>query len=80
MDEKVNAVYVSNLPLDIDDEEFREFMAKAGVIQPDARNHKPKLKLYRAEDGGLKGDGRCCYVRKVFLFYYYYNYRCSGIG
>ncbi|KAF1769616.1 hypothetical protein GCK72_001433 [Caenorhabditis remanei] len=62
--DKVHAVYVSNLPLDITDEEFQEFMSKCGVIQPDIRTNKPKCKLYRNEEGDLKGDGRCCYIKK----------------
>ncbi|KJH47510.1 hypothetical protein DICVIV_06397 [Dictyocaulus viviparus] len=64
MQEKVNAVYVSNLPTDITFEEFKEFMSKCGVIQPDARTNKPKLKLYTDDQGHLKGDGRCCYIKK----------------
>ncbi|CAI2308958.1 unnamed protein product [Caenorhabditis sp. 36 PRJEB53466] len=62
--DKVHAVYVSNLPTDITDEEFQTFMSKCGVIQPDIRTNKPKCKLYRDEDGDLKGDGRCCYIKK----------------
>uniref|UniRef100_W6NC37 17S U2 SnRNP complex component HTATSF1 n=1 Tax=Haemonchus contortus TaxID=6289 RepID=W6NC37_HAECO len=64
MEEKVHAVYVSNLPTDITMDEFKEFMSKCGVIQPDARTNKPKLKLYVDEQGQLKGDGRCCYIKK----------------
>ncbi|VDO51279.1 unnamed protein product [Haemonchus placei] len=63
MEEKVHAVYVSNLPTDITMDEFK-FMSKCGVIQPDARTNKPKLKLYVDEQGQLKGDGRCCYIKK----------------
>lgn len=62
--DKVHAVYVSNLPEDITDEEFQKFMSKCGVIQPDIRTNKPKCKLYREENGKLKGDGRCCYIKK----------------
>ncbi|VDN25569.1 unnamed protein product [Cylicostephanus goldi] len=43
---------------------FQEFMSKCGVIQPDARTNKPKLKLYVDENGDLKGDGRCVYIKK----------------
>ncbi|GMT29227.1 hypothetical protein PFISCL1PPCAC_20524, partial [Pristionchus fissidentatus] len=64
MEEKVHAVYVSGMPLDIKDEEFEAMISKCGVIQSDARTNKPKLKLYRDEDGNPKGDGRACYVRK----------------
>ncbi|CAI4227699.1 unnamed protein product [Auanema sp. JU1783] len=64
MDDKVNAIYLSNLPTDITDEEFLNFVSKCGVVQPDARNGKPKAKLYKDEEGNLKGDGRCCYIKK----------------
>ncbi|CAD6191008.1 unnamed protein product [Caenorhabditis auriculariae] len=64
LSDKVHAVYVSNLPTDITDENFKNFMAKAGVIQLDPRTNKPKVKLYRDAAGELKGDGRCSYVRK----------------
>ncbi|KAF8367071.1 cus-2 [Pristionchus pacificus] len=64
MEEKVHAVYVSGLPLDIEEKEFTEIMTKCGVIASDARTHKPKIKLYRDEEGNVKGDGRACYVRK----------------
>lgn len=40
-------------------------MSKCGVVQPDARTNQPKLKLYTDEEGHLKGDGRCCYIKKV---------------
>ncbi|PIO58469.1 hypothetical protein TELCIR_20095, partial [Teladorsagia circumcincta] len=39
-------------------------MSKCGVVQPDARTNKPKLKLYVDEQGQQKGDGRCCYIKK----------------
>ncbi|KAK6049328.1 hypothetical protein COOONC_13167, partial [Cooperia oncophora] len=53
MEEKVHAVYVNNLPTDITMDEFKEFMSKCGVIQPDARTNKPKLKLYESVDLAL---------------------------
>ncbi|CAI5439834.1 unnamed protein product [Caenorhabditis angaria] len=62
--DKVHAVYVQNLPTDITEQEFIDFMSKCGVIQPDARTNKPKIKLYRDEEGNLKGDARCCYIKK----------------
>lgn len=65
MDESQNTnVYVSGLPLDFTDQKFEELMAKCGVIALDIANRKPKLKLYRDEQGNLKGDGRCCYVKR----------------
>ncbi|KAK6025843.1 hypothetical protein OSTOST_08246 [Ostertagia ostertagi] len=38
--------------------------AAEAQVQPDARTNKPKLKLYVDEQGQLKGDGRCCYIKK----------------
>lgn len=29
----------------------------------DPRNGKPKVKLYKTEDGDPKGDGTCCYIK-----------------
>lgn len=38
-------------------------MSKCGLIMTDPRNNKPKVKLYRDEQGQLKGDGYCCYFK-----------------
>ncbi|GMT01470.1 hypothetical protein PENTCL1PPCAC_23644, partial [Pristionchus entomophagus] len=67
MEEKVHAVYVSGLPLDIEEKEFTDIMTKCGVVASDARTRKPKIKLYRDEEGNVKGDGRVCYVRPESL-------------
>jgi RNA recognition motif-containing protein len=67
MDEgKSTHVYVSNLPSDFTDEDFKELMSKYGLIMFDPLNKKPKLKLYRNADGTLKGDGLCCYIKVSF--------------
>ncbi|VDN02126.1 unnamed protein product [Thelazia callipaeda] len=63
-EDKNTAVYVSNLPLNFTEESFIGLMSKCGVIQRDARTNKLKIKLYRNEDGTLKGDGRCSYIKK----------------
>lgn len=57
-------VYVSGLPLDTTDEEFIEMMSKYGIIMQDPDTNKPKIKLYRDSNGQLKGDGRCCYLKR----------------
>ncbi|CAF0886529.1 unnamed protein product [Adineta ricciae] len=63
-DEKNCNVYISGLPFDITDEEFEELMSKYGVISPDPNNpRKKKMKLYRDDQGNLKGDGTCRYLR-----------------
>lgn len=56
-------VYVSNLPLDITEEEFAETMSKCGMIMKDIKTGKLKIKLYRDANKQLKGDGLCHYIR-----------------
>ncbi|XP_068757063.1 17S U2 SnRNP complex component HTATSF1-like [Montipora capricornis] len=63
-DNKNPNVYVSGLPLDTTDEEFIELMSKYGIIMQDPDTGKPKIKLYRDTNGQLKGDGRCCYLKR----------------
>ncbi|EFO19675.1 HIV TAT specific factor 1 [Loa loa] len=63
-EERNTSVYVSNLPFSITEESFIELMSKCGVIQRDARTNKLKIKLYKNDDGSVKGDGRCCYIKK----------------
>lgn len=65
MDDQFNTkVYVSNLPLDVTEEEFLDVMRKGGVVMRDPETGKMKIKLY-TEPGlsQLKGDGLCTYIR-----------------
>lgn len=62
-DEHNTNVYVSNLPLDITEEEFEEIMSKCGLIMKDPLTNKLKIKLYTDNSGKIKGDGRCCYIK-----------------
>ncbi|XP_065906906.1 17S U2 SnRNP complex component HTATSF1-like [Dysidea avara] len=56
-------IYVSGLPLDITLDEFKELMQqKGGIIAMDDEG-APKIKLYTDEEGHLKGDGLCCYLK-----------------
>lgn len=61
--EQNTKVYVSNLPLDVTEEEFGEVMAKCGMVMKDLKSGKLKLKLYRDKGGELKGDGLCHYIK-----------------
>jgi len=64
LDESKNcSIYVSQLPSTTTDEQFEEFVSKCGVLMRDPRTNKPKIKLYRDSDGGIKGDGTCCYIK-----------------
>ncbi len=55
-------VYVKGLPLDTTDDEFEQLMSKYGIITKDIETGRLKVRLYRDEQGELKGDGRCCYL------------------
>ena len=62
-DSKNTTVYVTGLPFDTTDEEFKEVMSKVGLIAFDPILRAPKLKLYRDSNGEIKGDGRCSYMK-----------------
>ncbi|XP_071801108.1 17S U2 SnRNP complex component HTATSF1-like [Asterias amurensis] len=65
MDESKNTnVYVSGLPEDITPTEFEELMSKCGVIMFDEEKQENKIKLYLDHHGNIKGDGRCCYLKR----------------
>ncbi|KAK6641512.1 hypothetical protein RUM44_013224 [Polyplax serrata] len=58
-------VYVSNLPLDITEEEFVNLMQKCGLVMKDVNTHKWKVKLYMdKENNHFKGDALCTYIKK----------------
>ncbi|PZC81789.1 hypothetical protein B5X24_HaOG212003 [Helicoverpa armigera] len=57
-------VYVSNLPQDLTEEEFVNFMQKCGLVERDPANQKMKVKLYRdKEQDCFKGDALCTYIK-----------------
>lgn len=60
---KNTAVYVTNLPMDATEEELKEVFSKYGVISEEIDTGKPRIKLYRNEDGSLKGDALIIYFR-----------------
>ncbi|XP_071518003.1 17S U2 SnRNP complex component HTATSF1-like isoform X2 [Panulirus ornatus] len=65
MDEAQNTkVYVSNLPDSLTENEFLELMQKCGLILRDVSTNKPKIKMYRDEEGNFKGDALCTYIKK----------------
>ncbi|XP_002741882.1 17S U2 SnRNP complex component HTATSF1-like [Saccoglossus kowalevskii] len=65
MEEKKNRnVYVTGLPYDTTLQEFQDLMSKCGIIMVDEQTNEPKIKLYLDEIGNLKGDGRCCYLKR----------------
>lgn len=70
--EQNTKVYVSNLPLDVTDEEFAEIMAKCGMVMKDGKGQL-KLKLYREKTGEVKGDGLCHYIKVSANFNLIFN-------
>ncbi|KAL0266360.1 UNVERIFIED_CONTAM: hypothetical protein PYX00_008928 [Menopon gallinae] len=64
-DEHNTKVYVSNLPLDITEQEFVDFMQKCGLVMKDVSTNKWKIKLYKEKDTDqLKGDALCTYIKR----------------
>ncbi|XP_012860525.3 HIV Tat-specific factor 1 homolog [Echinops telfairi] len=57
-------VYVSGLPPDITLDEFTQLMSKFGIIMRDIQTEEFKVKLYKDNQGNLKGDGLCCYLKR----------------
>lgn len=57
-------IYVKNLPPTTNEQEFMEYFSKCGIIRKDLKTDELKMKLYRNEDGKLKGDGLVSYVRE----------------
>lgn len=70
IDEEHNTkVYVSNLPLDITEQEFIDLMQKCGLIMKDIDNGRMKIKLYTERGTDiLKGDALCTYIKVWFIF------------
>ena len=55
-------VYVSNLPSNTTEQQFTELMRKCGVISEHA-DGRAKVKLYKTQEGELKGDALCTYLK-----------------
>lgn len=63
--DQTTKVYVSNLPLDITDEEFLELMQKCGIIMREPATNQMRIKLYKEGNSDIiKGDGLCTYIRR----------------
>ena len=59
-------VYITGLPTnkkDVTVEAVQKYFSKAGLLDLDPETLKPKVKLYRHENGNLKGDASVCYAR-----------------
>lgn len=56
-------IYVTNLPTNMTEQEFVNLMSKCGMIMIDPETGQFNIKLYYNEDGSLKGDGCCSYMK-----------------
>lgn len=56
-------VYVEGLPPDITEAEMYAFFKRCGVIVTDLKTEKPRIKIYKNEDGTAKGSGLVTYVK-----------------
>lgn len=45
-------------------DEFIQLMSKFGIIMRDPQTEEFKVKLYKDNQGNLKGDGLCCYLKR----------------
>jgi hypothetical protein len=62
---KINTnVYVSGLPRDTSENELIDMFLKCGFLRKDEKTGKERIKLYRDEQGNLKGDGLISYLRE----------------
>ncbi len=57
-----STVYVRGLPHDATESEVLAWAKKAGVVRIDPETELPKVKLYRGDDGSLKGDASITYL------------------
>mmetsp|Transcript_26029 Transcript_26029/g.63564 ORF Transcript_26029/g.63564 Transcript_26029/m.63564 type:complete len:525 (-) Transcript_26029:410-1984(-) len=60
-----NWIYITGLPTDKDvtEDDIHKFFSRAGLLDLDPESLKPKIKLYRAAGGQLKGDASVCYAK-----------------
>uniref|UniRef100_A0A2K5DHI9 17S U2 SnRNP complex component HTATSF1 n=1 Tax=Aotus nancymaae TaxID=37293 RepID=A0A2K5DHI9_AOTNA len=61
---KVQKIKNVSLPPDITVDEFIQLMSKFGIIMRDPQTEEFKVKLYKDNQGNLKGDGLCCYLKR----------------
>ncbi|KAJ2159783.1 hypothetical protein GGF46_002779 [Coemansia sp. RSA 552] len=57
------SIYISGLPRDATEEEVAQYFSQCGTIMPDLVTNKPRVKLYRDEEGAPKGDALVTYFK-----------------
>ncbi|EFC49664.1 RNA binding domain-containing protein [Naegleria gruberi] len=61
------SIYISGLPLDekkVHNQLLIDEFSKCGIIKTDPFTEQPKVKLYRNDDGSLKGDARVTFLKE----------------
>ena len=58
---------ITGLPPDITVDEFIQLMSKFGIIMRDPQTEEFKVKFYKDNQGNLKGDGLCCYLKVSYM-------------
>lgn len=62
--QRVNtAVYVTNIPLDADEDEIKGVFSKCGMIAEEIDSGRSRIKMYTDERGEFKGDALIVYFR-----------------
>lgn len=56
------SVYVQGLPTDVTEEELQVHFSKCGLLLPDARTGRGRIKIYVDEEGRVKGDALVTYA------------------
>ncbi|KAJ1969061.1 hypothetical protein IWQ62_000859, partial [Dispira parvispora] len=57
------SIYIQGLPHDVTVDELATAFSKYGIIMEDFATKEPKIKLYRHDDGTLKGDALITYFK-----------------
>lgn len=61
--QKSGSIFVENLPSDTTFEEIVQYFSKTGLIKKDEYTGDYKIKLYKDEDGSLKGEALITYFK-----------------
>lgn len=59
------SVYVTGLPADATESELAGHFSKCGILLLSTETGQPRIKLYRREDGSLKGDALVTYAMEA---------------
>ncbi|KAI9011214.1 hypothetical protein BC832DRAFT_529193 [Gaertneriomyces semiglobifer] len=58
------AVYISGLPCDVTMDEMKEVFGKCGLFMEDLSTGQPRIKIYKDDQGNIKGDALVIYFKE----------------